>query len=137
MTSPQARHAGHCHCGAIRYAVTGEPENVALCHCGDCRRAAGAPMVAWAGFDDTQLSITQGTPKVRNSSGAAMRSFCGDCGSGLFYRNAEFLPGKVEIQVATFEHPEAFAPQAHIQAAERLPWMAQAHTLPAFEGFPG
>lgn len=137
MTSNQPTHAGHCHCGAVRYVVSGNPESVALCHCGDCRRAAGAPVVAWAMVDDAQLSVTQGAPKVRNSSGAAMRSFCGDCGSGLFYRNADVLPGKVDVQVATFEHPEVIAAQAHIQVAERLPWMAQAHTLPAFERYPG
>lgn len=129
-------HTGHCHCGAIRFTVSGAPENVALCHCDDCRRAAGAPMVAWAGFADAQLEVVQGTPKVRNSSGEAMRSFCADCGTGLFYRNQAFLPGKVEVQVAAFEHPEAFPPEGHIQAAERLAWMEHAHTLPAYARFP-
>ncbi len=128
--------AGHCHCGAIRFMVTGSAENVALCHCSDCRRAAGAPMVAWAGFRDAQLEVTQGTPRVRNSSGTTMRSFCGDCGTGLFYRNEAVLPGKVEVQVAAFDDPAAFAPQVHIQTADRLGWMAGAHTLPAFEAFP-
>lgn len=41
---------GQCHCGAIRYEVSGEPVYHALCHCRDCRRSAGAPMVAWALF---------------------------------------------------------------------------------------
>src|SRR5262249_14890443 len=36
---------GGCHCGAIRYALVGEPKFHALCHCTDCRRHAGAPMV--------------------------------------------------------------------------------------------
>lgn len=129
-------HTGHCHCGAIRFSVSGAPENVALCHCDDCRRAAGAPMVAWAGFEETQLTLLQGTPKVRNSSGTAMRSFCGDCGTGLFYRNEPILPGKVEVQVAAFDDPAAFPPEGHIQAAERLPWMEHAHALPAYPRFP-
>ena len=29
---------GHCHCGALRYEVTGNPLYKALCHCEDCRR---------------------------------------------------------------------------------------------------
>ncbi len=38
---------GGCHCGAIRYEVEGEPLTHALCHCSDCRRHSGAPMVGW------------------------------------------------------------------------------------------
>ena len=72
-----------------------------------------------------------------NSSGAAMRSFCGRCGTGLFYRNAQFLPGIVDIQSATLEEPERLPPSAHIQVAERLDWMATAHELPAFERYQG
>ena len=98
-------HTGQCHCGAIRYEVAGDPRDVSLCHCRDCRRAAGAPVMAWAGFAEDQLTVTHGTPKVRNSSGVSMRGFCADCGTGLFYRNAEFLPGVVEVQLTTLDDP--------------------------------
>jgi hypothetical protein len=129
-------HSGQCHCGAIRYQVSGTPMHVALCHCTDCRRSSGAPMVAWAAFADSDLTVTQGTPKTIHSSGAAMRSFCADCGSGLFYRNAEALPGIVDVQSATLDDPDALPPTAHIQTAERLAWMEHAHELPTFERFP-
>jgi hypothetical protein len=62
-------------------------------------------MTAWAGLLENQLTITQGEPKTINRSGAATRSFCADCGTGLFYRNAEILPGTVEIQSATLADP--------------------------------
>jgi hypothetical protein len=38
---------GGCHCGAVRYEAEGEALTHALCHCKDCRRHAGAPMVGW------------------------------------------------------------------------------------------
>ena len=129
-------HTGQCHCGAIRYEVTGEPQHVALCHCVDCRRSSGAPMVAWAAFAESELRVTRGNPKTINSSGAAMRSFCNDCGTGLFYRNATSLPGIVDIQSATLDHPEALPPGAHIQTADRIAWMRHAHELPFFERYP-
>lgn len=129
-------YAGRCHCGAIRYEVSGAPASVVLCHCADCRRSSGAPMVAWAGFPEAALSVTQGEAKTINSSGSAMRSFCPECGSGLFYRNDAFLPGIVEVQVATLDDPEAMPPAVHIQTAERLAWMETIHSLPAFERFP-
>ena len=75
---------GHCHCGAIEYEVAGTPQHVALCHCEDCRRSAGAPMVSWAAFAEDEFKVTKGEPKTFNSSGLAMRSFCGDCGSPTY-----------------------------------------------------
>ena len=129
--------SGGCHCGAIRYDVDGEPQHVALCHCNDCRRSAGAPMVSWAAFTADALTVTQGQPVTFNSSGAAMRSFCGTCGTGLFYRNADMLPGIVDIQSVTLDDPEALPPDAHIQVAERLHWMDDLDSLTRFERFPG
>lgn len=130
-------HQGGCHCGAVRYEVSGEPQHVALCHCSDCRKSSGAPMVAWAAFAEDQFKLLGSAPVTFNSSGSAMRSFCPKCGTGLYYRNAEFLPGIVDIQSATLDDPDALPPCAHIQTAERLGWMASAHGLPAFERYPG
>ena len=130
-------HTGGCHCGAVRYSVVGEPRHVALCHCSDCRKSAGAPMVAWAAFAEGDVTVTQGETKTFNSSGNTLRSFCADCGTGLFYRNQDFLPGIIDVQAATFDDPDAFQPSAHIQTGEQIGWMASAHDLPKFERFPG
>src|SRR5262245_37769721 len=128
--------SGGCHCGAVRYQLEGKPKDVALCHCVDCRRNAGAPVMAWAGYPESSLKMTKGTPKVFTSSGATQRSFCGDCGTGLFYRNAEFLPGVVEVQLSTLDDQEALPPTVQIQVAERLSWMKEAHRLPEIQRFP-
>lgn len=129
--------SGGCQCGAVRYEVSGDPAHVALCHCTDCRKSAGAPMVSRAAFQEDQFRLTAGAPSTFNSSGTAMRSFCPTCGSGLYYRNAEYLPGIVDVQSATLDDPDALPPQVHIQTAERLRWMDGAEALPAFERFPG
>lgn len=130
-------HQGRCHCGAVRYEVSGNPQHVALCHCNDCRKSSGAPMVAWAAFTEDQFKLVEGEPVTFNSSGSAMRSFCPKCGTGLYYRNAEYLPGIVDIQSATLDNPDALPPGVHIQVAERLGWMADAHSLPTFDRYPG
>lgn len=128
--------AGGCHCGRIRYEVTDEPLTHALCHCSDCRRSAGAPMVAWTMYLRDQLKTTQGTPKVYESSEHGRRHFCPDCGTGLFYTNEQILPGIVDIQSATYDDPNAVPARAHIQIAERIGWMERAHELPTFERYP-
>ena len=127
---------GGCHCGAIRYSVRGEALTHALCHCGDCRRHAGAPMVGWTMYQEQQLSVSRGEPKLYASSEHGRRYFCADCGTGLFYRNETVLPGIVDIQSATYDNPDAVPARAHIQTAERIGWMRTAHALPEFERYP-
>ena len=127
---------GQCHCGAIRYELNGEPIYRALCHCTDCRRHAGAPMVGWTAYPAASLTVLQGTPKIYASSTHGHRHFCADCGTGLFYFNEVNLPGIADIQTATLDDPEALPAQMHIQVAERIGWMELAHELPSFERYP-
>ena len=128
--------SGGCHCGAVRYEAEGEILHHAICHCEDCRRSAGAPMVAWIAFKSDQVRITTGTPKVHASSEHGRRHFCADCGTGLLYLNEAFLPGMTDIQSATLDDSAAHAPGAHIQYAEHLGWTEQLDSLPKFERYP-
>ena len=127
---------GHCHCGSIRFEIRGEPFYSALCHCSDCRRSAGAPLVGWAAYPESSLKVVQGTARIYHSSENGRRHFCPDCGTGLFYFNAVNLPGIADIQTATLDDPSAIAPKIHVQTAERIPWMERAHELPVFERYP-
>lgn len=126
---------GGCHCGAVRYRIKGEPQHVALCHCGDCRRHAGAPSVCWAGVAEEQFSAT-GTVTTFASFEHGRRDFCPTCGTGLFYRNQAILPGLVDVQTGTLDDPAALPPSAHIQVAERLDYMRRLEELPVFERYP-
>ncbi len=130
-------HQGQCHCGAIRYQLSGEPMHHALCHCSDCRRHAGAPMVGWAMFKTDQLKVTQGEAKVYASSEHGRRHFCAHCGTGLFYTNDAILPNITDVQSGTLDDPGALPAQVHIQTADRIAWMKDLDSLPQFERFPG
>jgi hypothetical protein len=127
---------GGCMCGAIRYTVEGEPRHNALCHCTDCRRAAGAPMVGWALFRQDQVTIT-GTPVDYNSSRDNHRQFCSTCGTGLFFYSESVFPGMVDIQSATFDDPDALVPTGCIQMADAPRWLASVPDLPKFDRYPG
>lgn len=128
--------SGGCHCGAIRYEVDGDMIVHSLCHCTDCRRHSGAPMVGWAMHPASALKVTKGEPKVYASSEHGRRHFCVNCGTGLFYVNEQNLPGIIDVQSATFDNPDVIPAAIHIQVAERIGWMERAHELPAFERFP-
>lgn len=127
---------GGCHCGAIRYVIDGTPMTGVICHCSDCRKAAGAPMVAWSMYPEAAVTVTAGAPKVYSSSADGRRHFCAECGTGVFYLNAAELPGIIDVQTATFDDPAILAPQMHIQTAERIGWAATLHELPEHGRFP-
>jgi hypothetical protein len=129
---------GGCHCGAIRYEAADTPNRHSVCHCTDCRRSAGAPMVAWAVYGAHDVRVTKGQPKVRASSEHGRRHFCPDCGTGLFYTNEAILPGLIDVQTATLDEPDQImSPSAQVQVAERIGWMSEAHALQAFDRYPG
>lgn len=127
---------GGCRCGAVRYAYVGAPGHTSVCHCGDCRRSAGAPMVAWTDVKREDFSILAGEPVAYESSEDATRSFCGRCGTGLWYVNERALPGLVAIQTCTLDDPAPVAPSLHVQDAERLGWTRTMDALPTFERYP-
>lgn len=128
--------SGRCHCGAIRYTAEGAALHHAVCHCDDCRRHAGAPMVGWIAFKAEQVAIA-GEPVTYESSEHGRRQFCGRCGTSLFYINEAVLPGLIDIQSCTLDDPEATPPGAQIQLAERLGWTKTLDDLPGFERYPG
>ena len=125
---------GGCHCGAIRYEIEGDQINHMLCHCVDCQRTSGAPMVGWLMVKNEQLKVT-GDPSIYPSSEHARRYFCIQCGTGLFYSNDDLIPGMVDIQSATLDEPDSVAPEAHVQVVDRIEWMKDAHTLREHAGW--
>lgn len=128
LTGVQLMLHGQCHCGRIQYDMQAEVLHHALCHCSDCRRHAGAPMVGWAMLAADKVKIT-GTPKVYHSSEYGRRLFCGDCGTGLFYTNEKILPGLIDVQSATLDETDLLPAQKHVQTAESIGWMETAHDL--------
>jgi hypothetical protein len=127
--------AGGCRCGAVRFEVDGAPEHSTFCWCTECRRSAGAPVVLWTLFARDAVRIT-GTPTVYESTPGTIRQFCGTCGTGLFYSNEAIFAGKIDVQGAAFDNPDAFTPQAHIQVADAPAWRAGMADLPHFDRYP-
>ena len=127
---------GGCRCGAVRYAVSAIVRN-SICHCRDCQRSSGAPMVEWMLVDDAALSVT-GEPATIETSPGALRGFCRACGTGLFYRNAAIFPGQVDVQTVTLDNPDqAPPPGAQMQLAEARGWAKAKDAIEGFERYPG
>lgn len=76
-----------CLCGSVKLGVTTPDPHLHACHCENCRRQSGScGMTVMVPHDG--LRVVEGTDAIRTyvSSAWAARSFCGQCGSGLWYR---------------------------------------------------
>ncbi len=113
---------GGCLCGAIRYRIDGPIAAGCHCHCSLCRRSTGAVVVTWITVRRETFRLLKGTPRRYRSSPKAERSFCGDCGTPLTFQRLD-LVGEIDITVASLDAPEHHAPDRHIFAANRVPWL--------------
>ena len=115
--------------------MPGETLHASLCHCSDCRRHSGAPVVAWGLVPKDQLHIDGETKKYASSENGR-RHFCPNCGTSLFYTNEVVFPNKVDVQFATLNEPSEIVPTTQIQVAERIDWMERLDDIPQFQRFP-
>lgn len=124
--------AGGCLCGATRYRAEGPVSDATLCHCQTCRRASGAPAVAWITVPVERFGWLQAEPPAYRSSPPVTRWFCGRCGTALAYAHRDH-PDVMDLTVGSLDRPEDFAPGEHIWVRHRLAWFAALDVLPAHE----
>lgn len=113
---------GGCFCGAVRYAITGEPKSVGICHCESCRRIAGAESVAWAVIPLAVFAITAGEPCAFNSSPGVTRMHCERCATSLTYR----VEGRelIDVTLGSLDDAETWIPGQEVFCAEAVSWNA-------------
>ncbi|MCB1132260.1 MAG: GFA family protein [Verrucomicrobiae bacterium] len=125
---------GRCLCGAVRYAIDAQPRGTSYCHCEDCRRASGAPVVAWTFFPAGSLSWTHGKPKLLHFANRE-RTFCGDCGTPISFFDPA-IPEIFEVTTCSLDEPDAMQPDDHNWVCDQLPWFATADEIPRYAHYP-
>ena len=126
---------GGCFCGHIRYVADGEPVMTAICHCSMCRRAAGAPMMAWAMFPADAVRFETQRPATFPSSPGVTRGYCDRCGTQLTFEG-DVIPGLIDLTIGSFDNPAAVTPQFHYWDGRRLPWVVPGDGLTRHPEFP-
>jgi hypothetical protein len=110
---------GGCLCGAVRYRLAEAPSEANICHCATCRRAAGAPSVAWATLPAAGFAWIAGRPVEHASSTGVTRTHCAACGTSLTY---QARPDSIDVTIASLDDPEAVPPTTEIWLSHRLSW---------------
>jgi hypothetical protein len=103
-----------------------------------CRRAHGAGIVTWFSVPKTQLRITAGESELVRfqSSDHGTRSFCGICGSSLFFEST-LHDARIDIALANMEGPIDREPQLHVFFDHRAEWVTVGDSLPRLGGESG
>ncbi|MDQ1833791.1 GFA family protein [Massilia scottii] len=112
---------GGCCCGAVRYETSEQVFHQTVCHCPTCRRACGAPNVAWFSVARREYRVTAGTPAQFHSSTDVTRTFCGACGTQLTYAH-DGSPDEIDVTTCSLDNAETLAPLDHTFTFYRLPW---------------
>lgn len=124
---------GRCLCGDVTYVFRGAPKWQAYCHCESCRRSTSAPVAAFLGVARGAFRFTGKAPAAYPSSPGVRRLFCARCGSPTAYES-ERWPDEIHLYAASLVDPEAYRPQGHVHAAERLSWFDVKDDLPRHPG---
>ena len=91
---------GGCLCGAVRFQAMGEPVITGHCHCADCRRHNGGPVVTLVVFEANKVRFTAGERKIYQSSLGIGRAFCDQCGTPLTIESETGDPRTIEFPSA-------------------------------------
>lgn len=113
---------GSCLCGAVTYAITGEPAEMGHCHCRMCRKAHGAAFATYARVAWTQFEWLGGRSEIATyaSSAGISRTFCRICGSNLqFIREGR---PHFALAVGTLDTDPGIRPSYQIWTSSRAPW---------------
>ena len=117
---------GSCLCGAISYQVSTPLKAVTHCHCKKCQKAHGAVFATYANAPLSAVSINAAAGVLRSyeSSVGVTRQFCSQCGSSLFWSDAEGkYPEWISIALGTLDTPFKVKNQAHSCIESKAPWL--------------
>jgi len=128
-----ASHVGECFCGAVKLAVSGDPEGMGYCHCRSCRSWSGGPVNAFSLWKPDTVTVTQGAEHVTtyHKTPMSLRQYCSKCGGHLMTNHPTL--GLVDVFAATLPTLN-FTPGVHVNYAETV--LPMKDGLPKFKDFP-
>ena len=124
MTDPVRE--GGCHCGKLRYRVTGEPLGVSVCHCADCQRQSGSAFSMSMVVPKDAFEWLAGEPArfaMKADSGADKDClFCASCGVRILNRLGS-MPDSVNVKPGTLDDTSWLEPKLHVWTRSKQPWV--------------
>ncbi|HML09734.1 MAG TPA: GFA family protein [Stellaceae bacterium] len=131
--APNLPLTGGCHCGTLRYEISGAPILTYTCHCTDCQRITGTAFSLAIIVPDSAFRLVKGEPRsverIAASGRVNIRLLCPDCGcwiSGIGRPNEAGVLVR-RVRAGTLDDRSWLRPTEHYFTRSKQPWV----TLPA------
>ena len=131
-------YTGGCACGAVRFAIDGEPLVSNDCQCRDCQRMSGTGHGSYLTFH--RKGVTHGgQAKLWDTKGDSgnvkTRAFCPSCGAPVYITFAA-MPDVFTVHAASLDDPSRFRPQMVMYGLRGHAWDHLDPALPKFDKMP-
>ena len=130
---------GQCLCGEVRFEIDVPARWAWHDHSAATRRAHGAAYATYVGSWRKRFRVTKGQSAIvryDDKPADTVRSFCGHCGTPLFYERAR-SSHMINISRALFSGRTGRQPLYHIAIEELQEWAYTGEPLVPLKGFPG
>ncbi|MFT5608919.1 MAG: hypothetical protein ACI9PZ_002738 [Parvicella sp.] len=127
---------GGCLCGKVSYTYAGNIEEIAMCHCSQCRKAQGGAFATNSPLDNSRLTF-QGVENIKEfqSNDLKVRAFCLHCGSPL-YSALSNKPHIKRLRIGSIDTEFKCAKKYHIYADSKAHWHEISDDFPLSEYYP-
>ena len=130
---------GGCLCGQVRYVANAEPAMVAVCHCKNCQKQAGAAFSVNVGIPKLAITI-EGRTKTFHDTGDSgqkvHRNFCPECGSPIT-SDVDVIPDLTFIKAGTLDDTSWLDPKVHLYCDSAQHWTPMPEGGQKFAKMPG
>lgn len=132
MSAPIS-HVGECFCGAVKFAVSGEPAAMGYCHCASCRHWSAGPVNAFSLWPPGAVKVMHGAEHIAtyNKTPVSYRKWCKVCGGHLFTEHPTL--GVTDVFAALLP-TLSFKPGVHVNYQETV--LRLHDGLPKLKDFP-
>lgn len=128
-------HKASCLCGAVRFTVDQTLTDPIGCHCKQCRQQSGHYFAAGHAPKSAIRFAAQDTLVWYRASGMAMRGFCRNCGSTLFWRSD--TGDEIAVALGALDGPTGLTLGRHCWVDAKGDYYDLGDDLPQLEGFEG
>lgn len=116
---------GGCHCGAVRYEITGSLLMVYNCHCTNCQKISSSAFCIAVTIMREGFSIVSGEPKrIDWASDVGTQRYgllCGDCGTRICHGMTPET-SVLSLRGGTLDDTSSLAPVADIWTDSAQKW---------------
>lgn len=125
---------GGCHCGAIKFEATVDPDKAMICHCTDCQSLSATAFRVNVPAMEADFQLLQGAPKeyikFGDSGAPRAQGFCGDCGAQIYATNAEGPRAAYMLRTGVIEERNQLPPKVQAWSKSALTWLGDLPKIP-------